>query len=265
MGWFLTLFLFLLVSYSTACDRCVHQSNATHYHYDVPASYGSTCGYGKLEFELSKGYFAAVLPSLYKQGASCGACYKVRCKNKTLCNPMGSKVVVTDIHYNNGTDFVLSKKAFFSMALMGKTQQLLNIDTIQVEYKRIPCEYKNKNLLVEIVEWSHKPEVLAIKFLYQGGQTNILAVNITQVGLEKSWRGMIRNFGAIWYIPNVVEGALKLKMMVASGYNNNKWISTKYGIPADWKNGNIYDTGIQIKDHILENCPPNKCGDKPWK
>lgn len=76
---------------------------------------------------------------------------------------------------------------------------------------------------------------------------------------------MIRNFGAIWYIPNVVEGALKLKMMVASGYNNNKWISTKYGIPADWKNGNIYDTGIQIKDHILENCPPNKCGDKPWK
>lgn len=48
-------------------------------------------------------------------------------------------------------------------------------------YYRIPCEYKNKNLLVEVVEWSQKPEVLAIKLVYQGGQTDILAVSITQV------------------------------------------------------------------------------------
>lgn len=73
---------------------------------------------------------------------------------------------------------------------------------------------------------------------------------------SKKWSPMIRNFGAIWYIPNVVEGALKLKMMVTSGYNN-KWISTKYAIPADWKNGNIYDTGIQIKDITMENCSSN--------
>ncbi|XP_038880555.1 expansin-like A3 [Benincasa hispida] len=261
MALFLSLLFFLLISYSTACDRCVHRSKATHYHYDVPVSYGSTCGYGKLEYEISKGYFAAVVPSLYKEGATCGACYQVRCKNKTLCNSVGSKVVVTDIHYNNGTDFVLSRKAFSTMSLRGKTQQLLDIDSINVEYKRIPCEYKNKNLLVEIVEWSHKPEVLAIKLLYQGGQTDILAVNIAQVELHK-WSPMIRNFGAIWYIPNVMEGALKLKMMVTSGYNK-KWISTKYALPADWNSGNIYDTGIQIKDIIMENCPPQNCGLKP--
>lgn len=48
-------------------------------------------------------------------------------------------------------------------------------------------------------------------------------------------------------MPNVVDEGLKLKIMVTFGYNN-KWISTKYGISTDWKNGNIFDTGIQIKD-----------------
>lgn len=38
---------------------------------------GGACGYGNLALEFSNGFFAAGVPSLYKQGAGCGACYQV--------------------------------------------------------------------------------------------------------------------------------------------------------------------------------------------
>ena len=73
------------------------------------------------------------------------------------------------------------------MKLITKSQLIIILGciiTIRVIICRIPCEYKNKNLLVQVVEWSHKPYYLAIKFLYQGGQTDIQAVNIAQVRLK---------------------------------------------------------------------------------
>lgn len=47
---------------------------------------------------------------------------------------------------------------------------------------RIPCDYqKQKNLGIRVEESSRKPHYLAIKFLYQGGQTEIVAVDVAQV------------------------------------------------------------------------------------
>lgn len=45
---------------------------------------------------------------------------------------------------------------------------------------RIPCEH-NKNLSIRVEEKSQSPNYLAIKFLYQGGQTDIVAVDVAQV------------------------------------------------------------------------------------
>lgn len=45
---------------------------------------------------------------------------------------------------------------------------------------RTPCEY-NKNLSIRVEERSRKPGHLTIKFLYQGGQTDIMAVEVAQV------------------------------------------------------------------------------------
>lgn len=41
--------------------------------------------------------------------------------------------------------------------------------------------YKNQNLGVRVEESSKKPDYLAIKFLYQGGQTEIVGVDVAQV------------------------------------------------------------------------------------
>jgi hypothetical protein len=53
------------------------------------------------------------------------------------------------------------------------------------DYCRVPCEYKHRNLSVRVEERSHAaapaPGDLAIRFLYQGGQTDIVAVDVAQV------------------------------------------------------------------------------------
>ncbi|CAK9316039.1 unnamed protein product [Citrullus colocynthis] len=48
-------------------------------------------------------------------------------------------------------------------------------------------------------------------------------------------------------------------------YKNGRGIMMSYALPSDWKNGEIYDTGIQIKDIASEACNPWQCGDQPWK
>lgn len=46
---------------------------------------------------------------------------------------------------------------------------------------RVPCDYKKKNMAVRVEESSQKPHYLAIKLLYQGGQTQIEAMDVAKV------------------------------------------------------------------------------------
>ncbi|KAF7841683.1 expansin-like A2 [Senna tora] len=251
--------ILLLVSSTTACDRCVHQTKVAYFSTDSALSSGA-CGYGSLALELSGRYIAAGVPSLYKNGAGCGACFQIRCKDPSICTRSGSKVVLTDKNTHNETDFVLSNSAFMAMAQKGMSQQLLKLGIVDVEYKRVPCEYKNKNLAVRVEESSKNPDYLAIKFLYQGGQTEIVSVDIAQVG-SSNWSFLSRNYGAVWDTSRVPRGALQMRIVVTSGYDG-KWIWAKKVLPADWKAGVVYDSGVQISDIAQEGCSP--CDNSTW-
>lgn len=48
-------------------------------------------------------------------------------------------------------------------------------------WNRVPCEYKNQNLALRVEESSQKPHYLAVKVLYQGGQTEIVSIDVAQV------------------------------------------------------------------------------------
>lgn len=76
---------------------------------------------------------------------------------------------------------------------------------------------------------------------------------------------MNRNYGPIWDTNNVPAGAIKLVASVISGIREGKGpIIIHNALPADWKNGEIYDTGIKIRDVASEYCNPQQCGDQPW-
>uniref|UniRef100_A0A453J2Y6 Expansin-like EG45 domain-containing protein n=1 Tax=Aegilops tauschii subsp. strangulata TaxID=200361 RepID=A0A453J2Y6_AEGTS len=108
---------------------------------------------------------------------------QVRCKDKKLCSGAGARVVVTDRARmkTNRTDLVLSSPAFAAMARPGMAARLTKLRAVDVEYKRVPCEYRGKNLSVRVEERSRAPSELAVRFLYQGGQTDIVAVDVAKV------------------------------------------------------------------------------------
>ncbi|XP_030485441.1 expansin-like A1 isoform X2 [Cannabis sativa] len=260
MALLLCFLFFLILSSANACDRCVHQSKVAYFSKASALSSGA-CGYGSLALGFSNGNVAAAVPSIYKDGAGCGACFQMRCKNPALCTKEGTIVTVTDLNPNNRTDFVVSSRAFSAMARKGMGQDILKLGLVDVEYKRVPCVYKNKNLAVRVEESSQKPHYLAIKFLYQGGQTEIVGVDIAQVG-SANWGFMSRNHGAVWDTSRVPAGAIQLRLVVTSGYDG-RWVWAKSVLPSDWKIGGVYDSGIQIDDIAQEGCSP--CDDGTWR
>ncbi|XP_023529771.1 expansin-like A2 [Cucurbita pepo subsp. pepo] len=263
MAFFLPLLFLSLVSSAAACDRCLHHAKAAFYQVESDGELRGACGYGNLTLELSNGYFSAITAALYGHGAGCGTCFRVRCKNKEMCNKEGTKIVVTDGNESSQTGLVISKKAFSEMALSGKEELLIIEGVVDVQFKRVPCEHKDKNLMVRVEEMSKYPTYLAIKLLYQGGQTEIASMEIAKVG-ESNWAPMARNYGAVWNSKHhVPEGPLQLRFMVTSGFDK-KWIETKSVLPADWRHGQIYDTRIQINDMAKESCSNDKCADEHW-
>ncbi|KAI9388951.1 hypothetical protein POPTR_009G141400v4 [Populus trichocarpa] len=253
-------FLFLIISSATGCDRCVHQSKVAYFSKASALSTGA-CGYGSMAIGFNSGHLAAAVSSLYKDGAGCGACFQIRCKNTALCSSRGTTVIVTDLNNNNQTDFVLSSRAFMAMANKGMGQDVLKHGILDVEYKRVPCEYKNQNLAVRVEESSKKPNYLAIKLLYQGGQTEVVAMDVAKVG-SSNWGFMSRNHGAVWDTDRVPAGALQFRFVVTAGFDG-KWIWAQKVLPEDWKPGMTYDSGVQITDIAQEGCSP--CGDGIWK
>ncbi|KAG5248001.1 hypothetical protein OIU76_030222 [Salix suchowensis] len=253
-------FLFLIVSSAAACDRCVHQSKVAYFSRASALSSGA-CGYGSMAIGFNSGNLAAAVSSLYKDGAGCGACFQIRCKDANLCSSRGTRVIVTDLNRNNQTDFVLSSRAFMAMAKKDRGQDILKQGIVGVEYKRVPCEYKNQNLAVRVEESSKNPNYLAIKLLYQGGQTEVVAIDFAKVG-SSNWGFMSRNYGAVWDSDRVPSGALQFRFVVTAGFDG-KWIWARNVLPEDWKPGMTYDSGVQITDIAQEGCSP--CDDGIWK
>ncbi|XP_029129302.1 expansin-like A1 isoform X2 [Cajanus cajan] len=115
MTFFTCFFFFLLASSATACDRCLQQSKASYF----SKASALSC--------LSGGHLAAGVASLFKDGAGCGACFQIRCKNPTVCSKEGTRVVLTDLNHNNKTDFVLSSRGLRgSLLLVGMVARVFS-------------------------------------------------------------------------------------------------------------------------------------------
>ena len=134
-------FLFLLLSsFASACDRCSRTSKATY----TSQPFSGSCGYGPCALNFNGGLLAGGPASLSKHGAGCGTCFKVRCKEPGLCRREGTRVMLTELQ-GNKDDFVLNRDAYVAMANKGMSQNLLKLGVVDIDYKRVPCDFKYKH------------------------------------------------------------------------------------------------------------------------
>ncbi|XP_057833056.2 expansin-like A1 [Cryptomeria japonica] len=242
-------------------DRCLYKSKVAYYASSEAANMGA-CGYESFASTMSNGDVASASPKIYREGIGCGGCYQIRCTDPEICTKSGVKVLVTDFPENTQTDFVLPRSTFSKLAQPAKCSQLLNRGIVDIEYERIPCEYPGQNMMVQIGKISSPPYFLAVLFQYQGGQTDILGVDVAQAG-SSNWKHMMHNYGAVWSLDQPPEGALSLQLFVATGYNGSVLVSPKEAVlPANWSVRSVYDTGVQIDKIKQVDCPP--CATKDW-
>lgn len=83
----------------------------------------------------------AVSPILFKNGEGCGACYKVKCLDSSICSRRAATVIITDEcpgGYCSGgrVHFDLSGAAFGHMAVSGYGGSLRDRGVISVIYRR---------------------------------------------------------------------------------------------------------------------------------
>ncbi|CAL4966314.1 unnamed protein product [Urochloa decumbens] len=242
------------------CDWCPRHSTASLF---PPAAAGAgACGYGAAmatEEELNGGpHVAAAGAEFFRDGAGCGACYQLRCRDRRVCGGDGVKVVVVTGAANRTAGFQLGREAFAAMARSGMADQLAALgDNVQVEFRRVPCDYKKKNLTVRVEEGSRNPGQLGIRFLYQGGQTDIAAVEIAGESNDtqpSSWRPMARLRRGLWRTTRPPAGALRLRLVVTAGFGG-KWLRARDAVlPADWRPRQEYDTGLRVTDVALRTC-----------
>ncbi|XP_073359285.1 expansin-like A4 [Aegilops tauschii subsp. strangulata] len=269
------------------CDWCPRRSTASLLPPDAADATltGAACGYGGLAAaaDLADGGFhiAAVSAGFFRRGRACSACYQLRCRGRSACAKDGVKVVVVaDVPETNSTGrggrFMLNKEAFAALTTARGGGQLASLvdAAVDVDFRKIPCAYKGKNLAVRVEETSSRDKGhLAVRFLYQGGQTDIVAVEVARAEIPRAtiqsaaapspatWQYMTRREGSpgVWHTSRVPAGPLRLRLVVTAG-SGGKWLRTEgVVLPAEWQAGAVYDTGLRVTDVAASTCGGASC------
>ncbi|XP_055822222.1 expansin-like B1 [Solanum dulcamara] len=241
-----TLLICLILILPALCYSQTFISKAGYYNTDDGmGNPKGVCGYEEYGRTVNNGEVCAVSRRLFKNGAGCGGCYQVRCRNKGFCSQEGVKVMPTDYGEGHGTDFTLSYRAFAKLAKQSSMAQVLFAKgTVDVEYRRISCRY-GANLMLKIHERSTYPDYITLVVMNQGGASDILALEVYEE--ETSSRiSMRRAYGAVWDLSNPPNGDLQVRFLISAAAQT-KWVQSEIVvIPAEWTVGETIETDVQL-------------------
>ncbi|XP_078167762.1 expansin-B16-like [Carex rostrata] len=223
-----------------------HSAMATWYgEADGDGSTGGACGYGSLvDVVPYKARVGAVSPLLFKGGEGCGACYKVKCLDPSICSRRAVTVIITDEcpGCEKGHVFDLSGAAFSRMAIGGHGPQLRNRGELQVVYRRTPCKYRNENIAFHVNEGSTE-SWLSLLVEYEDGDGDIGSMQI-QPANSAQWLNMDHIWGATWCLNG---GALKGPFSVRiTTLSTKQTLSARDVIPRNWSPKATYTSRLNF-------------------
>ncbi|CAH9121260.1 unnamed protein product [Cuscuta epithymum] len=210
--------------------------NATATWYGSPEGDGSTggaCGYGTMvDVQPFKARVGAVSPALFKEGEGCGACYKVKCLDNTICSKKAVTVIITDQapqRYSDRPLFDLSGSVYGRMAITGHGSSLRDRGEMPIIYRRTPCKYKRKNIAFHVNEGS-TAYWLSLLVEFENGDGDIGSMHIKELG-SKKWLEMNHLWGANWVFNGPLRGPLSVKITTLS---SGATLTASDVIPRNW-------------------------------
>ncbi|GJM85647.1 hypothetical protein PR202_ga02117 [Eleusine coracana subsp. coracana] len=214
-----------------------HPATATWYgSAEGDGSDGGACGYGTLvDVVPMKARVGAVSPVLFKSGEGCGACYKVRCLDSSICSRRAVTVIVTDecpggVCSGGRTHFDLSGAAFGRLAVAGEGNQLRNRGEINVVFRRTACRYRGKNIAFQVNEGSTS-FWLSLLVEFEDGDGDIGSMQLKQAN-SAHWQDMQHIWGATWSLtPGPLVGPFSVRLTTLT---SKQTLTAQDVIPKNW-------------------------------
>ncbi|XP_068654095.1 expansin-A22-like [Aristolochia californica] len=201
------------------------------------------CGYGNL---FDQGYgleTTALSEALFNNGATCGACYEVKCYNDPQWCLRGSvRVTATNFcppnyskPYENWCNppqkhFDLSMPMFLKIAKY-------KAGIVPILFKRIPC-VKVGGVKFEL---KGNPWFLMVVVYNVAGAGDVRALSIK--GSSTNWMQMSRNWGQVWDVHAQLLGqGLSFRVTTSNG----RTVEADNVVPSNWQFGQHYEARVQF-------------------
>ncbi|XP_028798927.1 putative expansin-B2 [Neltuma alba] len=206
---------------------------------------GGACGYGS---DVEKAPFSSMIaaggPPIYNSGNGCGSCYQVKCTSNPACSGSPVGIVISDECPGCGsTHFDLSGTAFGALAISGQDDQLRNVGKLQIQYKRIQCNYGGKSIKFEVDAGSNQ-YYFAVLVEYVNGDGDLSLAELKQANFAQ-WQAMQLSSGATWKLNSATALQAPFSIRLTT-FKSKKTLEAVNVIQEGWSPGQIFQSSVNF-------------------